>query len=99
MDYLAVFTLKNRPGQLVLVLSHPLIAEAGSVVAAPLLDTAKFAVASTLNPVFDFGGRQVALATEQLAAIPLKELGQQVTSLEVHEYLIANAINRVFFGI
>ncbi len=99
MDYLAVFTLKNRPEQLVLVLSHPLIAEAGSVVAAPLLDTERFAVASTLNPVFDFGGRQVALATEQMAAIPVGEVGLQVTALATHEYPVANAINRLFLGI
>ncbi|MFN3312136.1 MAG: CcdB family protein [Hyphomonas sp.] len=99
MDYLAVFTLKNRPEQLVLILSHPLVAEAGSIVAAPLLDTERFAVASILNPVFDFGGRQVALATEQMAAIPVRELGLQVTTLESHEYPIANAINRLFFGI
>lgn len=99
MDYLAVFTLKSRPERLVLILSHPLIAEAGSVVVAPLLDTARFAVAAGLNPVFDFGETQLALATEQMAAIPVKELGQQVSTLEAHEYPIANAINRLFFGI
>lgn len=99
MDYLAVFTLKTQPDRLVLILNHPLIAEAGTVVAAPLFDADRFPVASTLNPVFDLGGRPFALATEQLAAIPLKELGQQVMSLVDHEYPIANAINRLFFGI
>ncbi|MFN7055602.1 CcdB family protein [Hyphomonas sp.] len=99
MDYLAVFTLRKQPDRLVLILSHPLIAEASSVVAAPLLDTSRFAVAEGLNPVFDFGETRFALATEQMAAIPVKELGQQVTTLTAHEYPIANAINRLFFGI
>lgn len=99
MEYFAVFELKSRPGQLVVTLSHPLISEAGTVVAAPLFDAERFPIASTLNPIFELGGRSLALATEQLAAIPLKELGQKITTLEVYEYPIANAINRIFFGI
>jgi hypothetical protein len=99
MDRLAVCSLKRAPDLLVLVLSDPGIEAAGTVVAAPLMDAETFPVASVLNPVFELGGARFALATEQLAAVSLKELGPQVMTCIEHEYAIANAINRLFFGI
>lgn len=99
MDRLAVFRLKRAPGQLVLVLSDPHIAAAGTVVAAPLMELGSFPVAPILNPVIEVGGERLALATEQLAAIQVKELGDLVASGVHFEYPIANALNRLFFGI
>lgn len=99
MDRLAVFRLKRGADQLVLVLSDPEIALAGTVVVAPLKEAATFPVAGVLNPVVEIGGVRLALGTEQLAAIPVRELGEQVTTCLEHEYAVANAINRLFFGI
>lgn len=99
MDRLAVFALKSQPERLVLVLSDPKIAAAGTVVVAPLLDAARFPIASVLNPVLELNGQRFALATEQMAAIPVKALGTQAGSCLAHEYPIANAINRLFFGV
>lgn len=99
MDRLSVYRLKRAPDQLVLVVSDPHIATAGTVVAAPLMNLETFPVAEVLNPVIDIGGVRLVLATEQLAAIPVKELGPVVASGVEYEYSIANAINRLFFGI
>lgn len=99
MDRLAVFSLKGSPERLVLVLSDPFIQPTGTVVAAPLLDPGSFPAAAPMNPVLDLGGQKFVLATELLAAIPVKELGKQVTTCIEHEYPVANAINRLFFGI
>ena len=99
MDRLVVCSLKRAPGRWVLVLSDPGIAAAGTVVAAPLMDAQTFPVASVLNPVFELHGVRLALATEQMAAIPLGELGPPVATFIEHEYPVANAINRLFFGI
>lgn len=99
MDRLAVFSLKRAPDQLVLVLSDPATASAGTVIAAPLKDAATFPQAEGLNPVLDIQGARLALATEQMAAISVKELGRQVQICVEHKYAIGNAINRLFFGI
>lgn len=99
MNRLAVFRLKRDAGQLLLVLSDPEMALAGTVVAAPLKDVATFPVAGVLNPIVEIGQTRLALATEQLAAIPARELGEQVTVCTEHEYAIASALNRLFFGI
>jgi hypothetical protein len=99
MERLSVFRLKRAPDQMVLVVSDPHIATAGTVVAAPLMNLETFPVAPVLNPVLDIGGMRLALATEQLAAIPVKELGALVASGVDYEYPIANAVNRLFFGI
>ncbi|MBK8197195.1 MAG: CcdB family protein [Acidobacteria bacterium] len=99
MNRLAVFSLRQAPDQLVLVLSDPQIALAGTVVAAPLKDAATFPVAEGLNPRIAIGDSAMVLATEQLAAIPVKSLGRQLQDCIEHEYAIANAINRLFFGI
>lgn len=99
MDRLAVFTLRSAPERFVLVLSDPRIAEAGTIVAAPLLDPDRFPIASGLNPILELDSGRFALATEQMAAISVKDLGQQAGTCVAYEYLIANAINRLFFGI
>jgi hypothetical protein len=99
LDRLAVFSLKNAPDQLVLVLSYPGMDLAGTVVAAPLKDAATFPVAAGLNPPIGIGEAELVLATEQMAAIALGQLGPQVAICIEHESAIANAINRLFFGI
>ncbi len=99
MDRLAVFRLRGAAERLVLVLSDPQIADTGAVVVAPLLDPDGFPLAPGLNPVLRIDRMDLALATEQMAAIPVKELGAQIGTCIEHEYPVANAINRLFFGI
>ncbi len=99
MDRLAVYSLKRSPGQLVLVLSEPSLETIGTVVAAPLVPAGEFPAEAILNPQLQLGRDKFVLITEQLAAISLKDLGKQVTTCVDYEYPIANAINRLFFGI
>jgi hypothetical protein len=99
MDRLAVFTLRRAPDKHVLVLSDPGVAPAGTVIAAPLFDPATFPVAEVINPMIPVGEQTLVLAAEQMSAISIRELGRQVTTCEAHEYAVANAINRLFFGI
>ena|SRR3990167_443790 len=99
MDRLAVFVLRGAPERQVLVLSDPPIADSGTVIAAPLFHVDTFPIATVINPVVEIAGQSLALATEQMAAISVKSLGKQVATCTEHEYAIANAINRLFFGI
>lgn len=99
MDRLAVFTLRRAPDRFVLVLSDPGVAAAGTVIAAPLFNPAAFPVAEVINPLIPVGEQTLVLAAEQMSAISIRELGRQVTTCETHEYAVANAINRLFFGI
>jgi len=99
MDRLAVFSLRRSPGQLVLVLSEPSVEATGTVVAAPLVPAEEFPAEAILNPQMQLGRDRFVLVTEQLAAISVKDLGKQVTTCIDYEYPVANAINRLFFGI
>lgn len=99
MGRLAIFSLKRTSGQLVLVLSDPAFAAAGTVMAAPLFDPETFPVAAGVNPLIPVNDQVLVLAAEQMSAISVRELGAQVATCEAQEYAVANAINRLFFGI
>ncbi len=99
MDRPAVSTLKQAPDRYVLVLGHPGVAPVETVIAAPLFDPAAFPVAEVINPMIPVGARTLVPDTEQMSAVSIRELGLQVTTCETHEYAVANAINRLSFGI
>jgi toxin CcdB len=54
--------------------------------------------AERLNPVFQFDGDTVVMVTQFLAAVPLKELGRSLGSLEAFGDDISAALDMLFLG-
>lgn len=80
------------------MLSYPGMDSTGTVVVAPLLAPSAFSVEPVLNPLIPFEGKDYALATEQLAAIPIAQLtGLGSTALD-RDSDISRALDRLFFG-
>jgi len=52
-----------------------------------------------LNPVFVIEGRELVLATADIASIHRSELGECVASLAEHRYDIINATDFLFTGV
>ena len=52
-----------------------------------------------MTPKVNLDGEDHLVAVQQLAAVQRKDLGPVVRTLADYEYPIANAINRLFFGI
>lgn len=55
--------------------------------------------AERLNPVFEIEGRKVFMLTPELAGVPSKAVGEQVTSLASERAAIIAALDMVFTGI
>lgn len=51
-----------------------------------------------LNPVFRIGGRAHVMATAEMAAIPIKNIGERVVSLEQHSAEILAAVDFLISG-
>ncbi|MDA9722028.1 CcdB family protein [Luminiphilus sp.] len=54
--------------------------------------------AERLNPVFQFDGDTVVMVTQFLAAVPQKELGRSLGSLEAFSDDISAALDMLFLG-
>ena len=66
----------------------------------PLLPSEKVPpAADRLHPVLQLDGRAFVLATQMLASIPLRELGQTVGSLEAERYTIVGAVDLLLTGV
>ena len=55
--------------------------------------------AQRLNPVFEIGGERLVMATQYMAAVPLKELRPKVSSLADRRDEIVRAIDVLMSGI
>lgn len=62
----------------------------------PIADVPHYAI--SLNPVFDIEGARYVMATQGLAAVPVRILKQQVLSLEHKQAEIVAAIDLLFQG-
>ncbi|MFA6115584.1 MAG: CcdB family protein [Sphingomonas sp.] len=51
-----------------------------------------------LNPTFEVGGQTVIMATQSAATIPVRLIGQRVTSLADEQVAIMNAIDMLLTG-
>jgi len=51
-----------------------------------------------LNPVFHIEGRQVVMATAEMAGVPLSVLGEKVDSLYAHRQEIFDALDFLVHG-
>lgn len=55
--------------------------------------------AKVLNPIFDIEGASYLMATQFLAAVPRRVLGQEVLSLEAQAHTVVSALDCLFQGI
>lgn len=76
-----------------------LLAGLNTRVVAPLIPAASAPrPAERLNPVFQFDGDDVVMVTQFLAAVPQKELGRSLGSLESRAEEISAALDMLFLG-
>ncbi len=69
-------------------------------VAAPLMRSGDVPAPTTrLHPVFVFEGETFLLATHLLTAMPRRDLGRPVASLDAEHYTIIAALDMVITGI
>jgi len=67
-------------------------------VVVPLLPRGEAEVAATLTPLVEIGGAEFVLLTQELAAIPKRELRHRVGSLAAYQDQIRRALDILFFG-
>jgi toxin CcdB len=68
-------------------------------VVVPLLPSAATpAPIRKLNPVFEFGGRKLVMATQFIATAPAAELGASRFNLAAHQEQIEGALEMLFQG-
>ena len=98
MQALTVHTLKGAK-QKVVVLQYPGLDTGASVLVAPLFPANELPELEGVTPRVNLDGEDHLVAVQQLAAVQRKDLGPVVRTLADYEDPIANAINRLFFGI
>jgi len=98
MQALTVHTLKGAKRQVV-VLQYPGLDTGASILVAPLFPASELPELEGVTPRVNLDGEDHLVAVQQLAAVQRKDLGPVVRALAEYEYPIANAINRLFFGI
>lgn len=83
------------------VLSHDLLGDLPTIVAAPLVPLTELAdqPMTRLLPVFDIDGTRHALLTVELAGIPQAVLGEKISTLAEHRTDIIAALDFLFTGI
>ena len=95
---LSVHTLKGTV-QRVVVLQYPGLDTGASILVAPLYPASGLPELQGVTPRVNLDGEDHLIAVQLLAAVQRKDLGPVEQTLAVHEYAVANAINRLFFGI
>jgi CcdB protein len=98
MQALTVHTLKGAK-QKVVVLQYPGLDTGASILVAPLFPASALPELQGVTPRVNLDGEDYLVAVQQLAAVQRKDLSPVVRNLADYEYPIANAINRLFFGI
>ncbi|MBI1253255.1 MAG: hypothetical protein GC196_02775 [Hyphomonas sp.] len=98
MQALTVHTLKGAK-QKVVVLQYPGLDTGASILVAPLFRASELPELEGVTPKVNLDGEDHLVAVQQLAAVQRKDLGPVVRTLADYEYPIANAINRLCFGI
>lgn len=98
MQALTVHALKGAK-QKVVVLQYPGLDTGASMLVAPLFPASELPELEGVTPKVNLDGEDHLVAVQQLAAVQRKDLGPVVRTLADYEYPIANAINRLFFGI
>jgi hypothetical protein len=92
MQALTVHSLKGAK-QKVVVLQYPGLDTGASILVAPVFPASELPELEGVTPKVNLDGE------DHLVALQRKDLGPLVRTLADYEYPIANAINRLFFGI
>ena len=83
----------------VVVLQYPELDTGASILVAPLFPASDVPELQGVTPRVDLDGEDHLIAVQLMAAVQRKDLGLVELTLAQHEYAVANAINRLFFGI
>ncbi len=98
MQAFTVHTLRGAK-QRVVILQYPGLETGASVLVAPLFPASELPELDGVTPRVPIDGADHLIAVQQLAAVQRRDLGPAERTLAEYEYPIANAINRLFFGI
>lgn len=86
-------------GQRVVVLQYPGMDTGPTWLVAPLFEADAKLLMDVVTPQVELGGETFLVAVHLTAAVRRCDLGPAEGHLAAYEYPIANAINRLFFGI
>lgn len=90
---------RDARGRLLLDVQTDLLPTLNTRLVVPLLPTASVPPPmKRLQPVLSFGGEAFVMATQLMAAIPARNLGRPVGSLDDHYDQIIAAIDMIFLG-
>lgn len=90
---------RTRAGRLVLDCQSDLLRHLQSRFVVPLLTSQELpSPARRLNPIFLIEGTQWVMATQFAATVPVRELGDTVTSLRDQDYAITTALDTLTSG-
>jgi hypothetical protein len=84
--------------RLAVVLQYPKLDAGPALLVAPLYPAEARLELEGVTPRVEIAGKAYLVAN-LMAAVHQRDLGAKEGSLTAHEYPIANAINRLFFGI
>lgn len=99
---MAQFDVYRNPGGdgFLLDLQANLLDELSTRVVAPLIPVAKFRrPAKRLNPVFVIARQRCAMATQYMAAVPVRELKDSVANLTGRRDEIVGAVDMLLSGV
>ncbi len=98
MSQFDVFRAKHDAGYL-LDCQPDLLSQLNTRFCVPLLPPEIApAPARRLNPAFEIEQREVIMVTQFAAAVPVRDLGEQVATLAERRYLISNALDMLITG-
>jgi hypothetical protein len=90
--------VKGAEAALIVVLQHDALAEANTVIVAPLLELSRFKASPRLHPRIRVNGIDFIIGTELLLAMERKNIGDKVDSAVQIMDEIKNALDLVFLG-
>lgn len=97
MEHLDIYHIDDTK-PLVVLLQNPLVDTGDFIFAAPLYAEASARPIEVLTPLISHNEEFYLLGTHLLSAIPKRSLTRCVGSALAHEYDIARALSRLFFG-
>ena len=99
MPRLDVYRLRDGGRILVVDVQAELLASLETRMVAPLImASATAAPIKGLNPVFSIEGRDYVMLTQQMGAIPRRQLGRPVLSLAAEHNTITQALDQLLVG-
>lgn len=96
---MALYDVHRLGPSLVLDVQATLLDGLATRIVIPLIPETKVAQPiGELNPVFTHQGKKYLLLTQALAAVPLREMGKPISSLDAHHDEIAKALDLLLTG-